>query len=349
MPAKKTRIRIPKQVAAKVLFASDRRCCVCREAGKRLQIHHLDEDPANNEPHNLAPLCYDCHDLTQVSGGFGRNLDSDQVILYRDNWVRFVASQRQAGVAESDSSTGPDYSVELATSLAELYRDNNELGTLAQHYHTIGNTELRDKWTEKALASPDVDDATIVYLRGLQNRPDLIPEDVANRWLGEQAAADDWSQRARTLVKLHRWPEAVVDYMKGIASDIESGNLFAAAYYLKELARRELYNELFLMAYGREERLWWQVRALQELGMDDERRDLLIANEDKIRAEGNPLLLIELAWALKDRSAYMDARKRLASSTRYMGGGIVGTVTDTMSASDDEDAESESDSAENEE
>src|SRR6266487_675808 len=50
----KARIPIPSETAASVLFRSDRTCCICRERGKPNQIHHIDEDPANNDPANLA-------------------------------------------------------------------------------------------------------------------------------------------------------------------------------------------------------------------------------------------------------------------------------------------------------
>ncbi len=62
------------------MFASDSTCCVCRERGKAVQVHHIDEDPSNNTPANLAVLCLECHNQTQVSGGFGRKLTDTLVI-----------------------------------------------------------------------------------------------------------------------------------------------------------------------------------------------------------------------------------------------------------------------------
>ena len=35
-------------------------------------------------------LCLDCHDQTQIKGGFGRKLNADQVILYRNDWHKLV-------------------------------------------------------------------------------------------------------------------------------------------------------------------------------------------------------------------------------------------------------------------
>ncbi len=89
------RVPIPEPIAAQVLFDQDRTCCICRERGKRIQIHHIDENPSNNDPRNLAVLCFDCHDQTQVKGGFGRTLNTAQVTTYRDDWEKRVAENRE--------------------------------------------------------------------------------------------------------------------------------------------------------------------------------------------------------------------------------------------------------------
>ncbi len=94
MPQKKKRVEIPRPIEAEVQFASDRTCCVCRVRGKPIQIHHVDENPANNDPQNLAVLCLECHNDTQIQGGFGRKLNADQIVLYRNDWVSHVAKTR---------------------------------------------------------------------------------------------------------------------------------------------------------------------------------------------------------------------------------------------------------------
>jgi hypothetical protein len=91
----KTRTPIPEQTAAAVLFASDRTCCVCHEPGKPTQLHHIDEDPSNNEESNLSVLCLLCHDDTQVRGGFGRKLNATLVRQYRDDWCERIHKRRE--------------------------------------------------------------------------------------------------------------------------------------------------------------------------------------------------------------------------------------------------------------
>lgn len=88
------RVEIPKDVAAKVLFDSNRICCVCREPGKVLQLHHIDEDHSNSVEENLAALCLECHNKTQITGGFGRQLDASQVCKYKSDWLARIIERR---------------------------------------------------------------------------------------------------------------------------------------------------------------------------------------------------------------------------------------------------------------
>jgi hypothetical protein len=94
--AKKVRTTIPADIAAKALFLSDRTCCVCREHGRPVTIHHIDDDPSNGDIENLAILCLDCHRDTQLRGGFDRKLDAYQIRLYRDRWQDVVEQKWQA-------------------------------------------------------------------------------------------------------------------------------------------------------------------------------------------------------------------------------------------------------------
>jgi hypothetical protein len=302
----KKRILIPKAIAAKVLFSSDRTCCVCRIAGKKIQIHHVDDDPSNNDPVNLSVLCLDCHADTQVKGGFGRQLDAEQVTLYRDDWYRIVATRRvQAYRDARDESMSEDSRIRYLTSLTEMLREKQDYVSLAGLYDDMENDELRDKYVALALEA-DSSDWLVIYLRALQNRRDLIPDDVAERRLGEQLEREDWAQRARTLVDLGRYVDAAHDYVKDILESLETGNAFSAAYYLKEIFESDLVQHLFEQALQKaadEGSLWWQVRALQELEWDSELKELLLANEEDIRSSDDAPLLALLLHAKGDEGA----------------------------------------------
>ena len=58
----KERTPIQPETSADALFESDHTCCVCRTPGKSVQIHHIDEDPSNNDRLNLV-------NRPEISGG----------------------------------------------------------------------------------------------------------------------------------------------------------------------------------------------------------------------------------------------------------------------------------------
>lgn len=92
--AKKIRIPIPDDIAAEILFLSDRTCCVCNTRGKQVQIHHIDENPSNNILGNLSVLCFECHNQTMLKGGFGRKLEANQIVKYSIDWQERVKKRK---------------------------------------------------------------------------------------------------------------------------------------------------------------------------------------------------------------------------------------------------------------
>ena len=76
------------------MFQHDRICCVCNTPGLAVQIHHVDENPARHTIENLAVLCLQHHDETQVRGGFSKRLKAADILRSRDDWVRRVQARR---------------------------------------------------------------------------------------------------------------------------------------------------------------------------------------------------------------------------------------------------------------
>jgi hypothetical protein len=132
MAKRKQKNATPVDLAAGVLFRSDRTCCVCRTAGKPVQIHHIDEDLSNSIERNLAVLCFDCHTDTQVRGGFHRKLDADQVILYRDDWIQVVARRRAVVDARAVSAPeGNSAELTLLTTTLDVLKEHEQYWQLA--------------------------------------------------------------------------------------------------------------------------------------------------------------------------------------------------------------------------
>ncbi len=280
----KKRTPIPNSLAAQVLFGHDRTCSVCRKQGNPVQIHHIDDDPNNNDIDNLTVLCFDCHRDTQIKGGFDRKLDADQIFLYKNDWLQIVQRNRFVNKAHSLDKDGESIdNIDVITGVAEVLRENKEFEILAMHYDGV-NDELRDKYIEKALAEKP-EDSTICFLRSMQNRPDLIPDDLIDRELARYNRNNDYSQRARFQRDLGRYPEAVCDYLTGVLESMNDENYFSAAFYLKERYEYSLVDELLMLALKKaedREDLWWQIRALQELEWQEELKDLLLKNRKLI-------------------------------------------------------------------
>jgi hypothetical protein len=58
-PKKAARVSMTPKLRASILGEWNHRCAIC---GKdRPQIHHIDEDPSNNSPENLLPMCPNHH------------------------------------------------------------------------------------------------------------------------------------------------------------------------------------------------------------------------------------------------------------------------------------------------
>lgn len=136
--SKKLRVPIPNDIAAEILFSSDRTCCVCNIRGKQVQIHHIDENPANNGLENLSVLCFECHDLTMVKGGFGRKLEANQVRLFRNEWIKRVENRKNKAdeIASLETVVGEKIKeneiLELEDSFLEYKRYDNE--TVLKNY-----------------------------------------------------------------------------------------------------------------------------------------------------------------------------------------------------------------------
>jgi len=318
MPQKKKRVEIPRATEAEVQFRSDRTCCVCRVKGKPFQIHHIDDNPANNDPYNLAVLCLECHNETQIHGGFGRKLNADQIILYRDDWHIQVSKIRAAHVDRLSTTNSEDQSIniEIATSLAEIYREREEYELLALHYLGIGNDKLRDKYIDLAIQQ-GMDDEALIFFRSIQNRLDLIPEEVKKREIKKLKDRGSWFSLGRLYRELEEYHLATQATCKGAVEAIEEGNAFTAAFHLKEMVSDGTLDFLFIDKLHQAEEdheLWWQYRCLQELGWDEEAKQFLLDHCEEIEELDEPEFNEVLALALEDKQRYIELRKEEARS-----------------------------------
>lgn len=94
----KTRLSVPRQLSLQVLYKSAKTCCVCREPGKPVEIHHIDEDPANNVEENLIGICRNCHDEAHTTHRLSQNLTPDRLRGFKSQWEAEVANRSSAAM-----------------------------------------------------------------------------------------------------------------------------------------------------------------------------------------------------------------------------------------------------------
>lgn len=323
MNAKK-RTTVPNIVSAKLLFMSDRTCCVCHTKGKPVQIHHLDEDPSNNVIDNLAVLCLDCHNETMVKGGFHKKLNSDQIILYRDDWNRTVYHNRaieknQFSKTQNDIEKN-SFDIELATSIAEIYRENKEYELLALHYINIGNKELADKYIDKVIAN-GIDDVSHIFFRSIQNDTQSIPKEILEKRIRVLERHKNYSELGRLYRALGFSEKDVENICLYALSALNKKNTFSTAFYLKEMVTEGAIDKLFIIALEnakKEKDLWWEFRSLQELGWNSEIDSFFKRNKKHIFEIKDELLIREYYLNKGDWEKYSKLKKKHAKKSSMM-------------------------------
>jgi hypothetical protein len=75
----KNRLHIPKVIRDGVLAEFNHRCAIC--GADKPQVHHIDENPSNNDPTNLIPLCPNCHLVDQHNPT--RLIEPEKLKLFR--------------------------------------------------------------------------------------------------------------------------------------------------------------------------------------------------------------------------------------------------------------------------
>lgn len=82
-----------------------------------MQIHHIDDDPSNNEQSNLAVVCLQHHSEAHVRGGMDRKLTPALLRKYRLEWVARVKGRRERAdrIAASESAIEANLSMRTLT------------------------------------------------------------------------------------------------------------------------------------------------------------------------------------------------------------------------------------------
>jgi hypothetical protein len=157
----------------------------------------------------------------------------------------------------------------------------------------------------------------LIFFRSEQGRLNLIPLEVIESRIAELEERSDLFGIGRLYRRLGDFQEAVKATCQGTILALEQGNIFSAAFYLKEMVTEGDLESLFMISLEKarsQNDLWWQYRALQELEWYSETYEFLIEHSSEIEGANNPLLVQELAAALGDWQRYIEMRKGDAKS-----------------------------------
>jgi hypothetical protein len=127
------RKRVNPQGEVEVATKSRRRCCLCfslsGDMGQKAgQIAHLDQDPSNNNPDNLAWLCIPHHDQYDGRTSQSKNYTMHEVKAYR----RMLFQHIEAGGLTTNPSAVP---VEERKRQVEVERANFEDAVSSDRFH----------------------------------------------------------------------------------------------------------------------------------------------------------------------------------------------------------------------
>jgi hypothetical protein len=103
--------------------------------------------------------------------------------------------------------------------------------------------------------------------------------------------------------------------MTGIIKFLRENRTFAAGFYLKEASEVGIIEHLFRRALrdaAKKKDLWWQWRALQELGDPEELTEFLLSRATQIERSRNPVLQAQLAQARNDPERALQLTKTAA-------------------------------------
>lgn len=96
---KSTRRKNPES-EMEILLKSKRRCCLCFGLNhdlkvKKGQIAHLDHNPSNDKPDNLAYLCLEHHDQYDSKTSQSKSIQINEVKSYREKLYQLIETGEQ--------------------------------------------------------------------------------------------------------------------------------------------------------------------------------------------------------------------------------------------------------------
>lgn len=99
----RSRLRVPLDLSADLLFQADHTCCKCQKREPDVQVHHINPRKGNHA-NNLIPVCLNCHSEFHRRGGLGKKFGEQEIKRYREEWFTAVRKRRARAEQEKGKS-----------------------------------------------------------------------------------------------------------------------------------------------------------------------------------------------------------------------------------------------------
>lgn len=97
---------VPEDVVARLMHECRRICCVCREKGKSLVLHHTREwaQSHSHDEELLVVICGDCHGEAHTKRELGRNLTPEELLRHKALWAAKVTELEANSLLDRDAN-----------------------------------------------------------------------------------------------------------------------------------------------------------------------------------------------------------------------------------------------------
>ncbi len=303
MAKKRTRIAVPAEIERQIKVEAGFKCSMPRcDIRHCLHIHHIDEDPSNNDPANLVLLCQNCHALAtsgvvdrkacraikqtltmQASPKSELEAMKDEIIAHMEQLVGRQTEPQP--LREEDKGTQPpNVEVDAAADQAIILRDADLqlpvglVRQLALRSYESGDLEqalaLQSLLTSTASANA-IDHYNLGVLLSKLGRKGEAEQAYRKAIEADPEHAAAWSNLGNVLDDLGRKDEARQAYREAIGADPEFANAWSnLGVLLDELGRKDEAEQAYRKALKADPKLaaaWYNLGVLlDELGRRDE-------------------------------------------------------------------------------
>lgn len=214
-------------------------CCVCKAKGVGVNFHHIDHDPSNNDPSNIAILCVEDHDAHHRPNAYSKpkhtDLGEDKIRVYKEEWETFVADAKKEH-PQSIAVINAYGTVDEIHSARLIFQKVDGKIVLERYYHLLDGP--MDEWIDTILE--EMNELAPNLKLALINEPlsvDYCPcgNSVSNTldWnIATKLTAPDWDTQSVGAVYINPKQASVAITIGYKNANIASAHLHKCGKYL---------------------------------------------------------------------------------------------------------------------